>query len=131
MTHAIRATTRATKALGALASLTALLAGLPYALIRFIGWPLPRTMPTWSGIQHALTHQITGPALYIDTLACLLWLCWTLLALSFLIELLAALARTPAPRVPGLGPGQFLAAALMRRVDRLVVCSGPVKSCMS
>lgn len=113
MTHTIRAAARATKALGALAALTALLAGLPYALIRFVGWPLPRTMPTWNGIQHALTHQITGPTLYIDTLACLLWLCWTLLALSFLIELLAALARTPAPRVPGLGPGQFLAAALI------------------
>ncbi len=113
MTHTIHNTARATRALCALAALTALLAGLPYALIRFVGWPLPRTMPTWSGIQHALTHQITGPTLYIDTLACLLWLCWTLLALSFLIELLAALARTPAPRVPGLGPGQFLAAALI------------------
>jgi DNA-binding SARP family transcriptional activator/LysM repeat protein len=113
VTHPIRTTARAAKALCALAALTALLAALPYALIRFVGWPLPRTMPTWSGIQHALTHQITGPTLYIDTLACLLWLCWTLLALSFLIELLAALARTPAPRVPGLGPGQFLAAALI------------------
>lgn len=126
MTHPIRAA-RAAKALCALAALTALLAALPYALTRFVGWPLPRTMPTWSGIQHALTHQITGPTLYIDTLACLLWLCWTLLALSFLVELLAALARTPAPRVPGLGPGQFLAAALITALG-LSVTARPASS---
>lgn len=130
MTHAIRTAVRATRALCALTALTGLLAGLPYALIRFIGWPLPRTMPTWSGIQHALTHQITGPTLYIDTLACLLWLCWTLLALSFLIELLAALARIPAPRVPGLGPGQFLAAALITALG-LSVTARPASAATS
>jgi DNA-binding SARP family transcriptional activator/LysM repeat protein len=113
VTTAIRAAARAIKAMAALTALTTLLAGLPYALIRFVGWPLPRTVPTWNGIQQALTHQITGPALYIDTLACLLWACWAVLALSFLIELGYALARIPAPHVPGLGPGQILAAALI------------------
>jgi DNA-binding SARP family transcriptional activator/LysM repeat protein len=113
VTTTTRAAARTIKALCAFAALTGLLVGLPYALIRFVGWPLLRTVPTWTGIQQALTHQITGPTLYIDTLACLLWLCWALLTLSFLIELLAALARIPAPHVPGLGPGQILAAALI------------------
>lgn len=113
MTRARNTAAHAAKALGALAATGALLAGLPYALTRFVGWPLPRTVPTWSSVQHALTGPVIGPTLYIDALACLLWLCWAVLAASFLIELCAHLARVPAPRVPGLGPAQFLAAALI------------------
>lgn len=127
MTTAIRTSARAFKALAALTALTGLLAALPYALIRFVGWPLPRTIPTWNGIQQALTHQITGPTLYIDTLACLLWACWTLLTVSFLIELLAALTRVPAPRVPGLGPAQILAAALIAALG-LAVTARPASA---
>ena len=111
----IRGTRRLTRALGALTALVALLAALPYALIRFVGDPLPRTLPTPSGIQDALTSPPQA-ALYIDVLACLLWLCWLILALSFLVELAYAVRRVHAPRIPGLGPGQFVAAALIAAI---------------
>jgi DNA-binding SARP family transcriptional activator len=111
----IRGTGRLIKALCALTALAALLAALPYGLIRFVGDPLPRTVPTLSGIQSALTSPPQA-ALYIDILACLLWLCWLMLSASFLVELTYALRRVHAPRIPGLGPGQFVAAALIAAI---------------
>ena len=111
----IRGTGRLIKALGALAALVALLAALPYGLIRFVGDPLPRTWPTLSAVQSALTSPPQA-ALYIDILACLLWLCWLVLAAAFLVELIYAVRRVHAPRIPGLGPGQFVAAALIAAI---------------
>lgn len=115
MNTLIRGAGRLAKALAALTALLALLAALPYGLIRLIGWPLPHTLPSPSGLGNALTSP-PPTTLYIDVLACLLWLCWLILALSFTIELAYALRRIHAPRIPGLGPGQFLAAALIAAI---------------
>jgi Bacterial transcriptional activator domain/LysM domain len=115
VTTLIHGTARLIKALGALVALTALLGALPYALVRFVGWPLPSTVPTWPGIQKALTSP-PSTTLYIDILACLIWLCVLVLAVSFLIELSYALRHVHAPHIPGLGPGQLLAAALIAAI---------------
>lgn len=68
---------------GVLASgaLAALLVGLPWALIRFIGWPLPDHLPSWAEVEDVLLAPMTT-TLLLDILACATWLAWALFALD-------------------------------------------------
>ncbi|MEC3978880.1 BTAD domain-containing putative transcriptional regulator [Amycolatopsis sp. H20-H5] len=55
--------------------------GLPWALVRFIGWPLPDHVPTradWDMVP----LLITGTPFVLDVLACLLWVLWAILMVS-------------------------------------------------
>ncbi|MEO6701511.1 MAG: BTAD domain-containing putative transcriptional regulator [Jatrophihabitantaceae bacterium] len=55
--------------------LAVLLAGVPYGLWHWIGWPLPNYVPTVTQIKDTLTGPFTDQIL-LDTLACLCWLIW-------------------------------------------------------
>ena len=66
---------RLLRGLLAVAMLAALLAGLPWALVHFIGWPLPHHIPTLPEIQTVLLSPMTTQFL-LDLLACVLWLLW-------------------------------------------------------
>jgi DNA-binding SARP family transcriptional activator len=101
------------KALAAAVTLIALLVGTPLLLVAVAGWPLPHAVPTWDQVQATLTAPGIPDQLLIDTLACLGWLCWALLALSALVEITAMLARTPTRRLPGLTPAQAVVGALI------------------
>lgn len=91
----------------------AILAGLPYLLATRIGWPLPRRwMGTRALVQDVTTRSLNATAV-LDTLAVVLWTCWIVLLLGAASELAAAALRRPAPQIPGLRPGQVLAAALI------------------
>lgn len=66
----------------ALALLTGLCAGLPWALVQFIGWPLPDHLPTMAELGEVLTAP-PSTSLLLDVLACGAWLLWA----AFLVEL--------------------------------------------
>ncbi|WP_439381562.1 BTAD domain-containing putative transcriptional regulator [Amycolatopsis lexingtonensis] len=66
----------------ALALLSGLCAGLPWALVRFIGWPLPDHLPTPAELGEVLTAP-PSTGLLLDVLACGAWLLWG----AFLVEL--------------------------------------------
>jgi DNA-binding SARP family transcriptional activator len=66
----------------ALALLSSLCAGLPWALARFIGWPLPDHLPTTAEVGEVLTAP-PSTSLLLDVLACGAWLLWG----AFIIEL--------------------------------------------
>ncbi|MEU4524736.1 BTAD domain-containing putative transcriptional regulator [Amycolatopsis sp. NPDC024027] len=66
----------------ALALLSGLCAGLPWALVRFIGWPLPHHLPTMAEFGEVLTAPLST-SLLLDALACGAWLLWA----AFLVEL--------------------------------------------
>jgi DNA-binding SARP family transcriptional activator len=66
----------------ALALLSGLCAGLPWALVRFIGWPLPDHLPTMAELGEVLTARLST-SLLLDVLACGAWLLWA----AFLVEL--------------------------------------------
>ena len=100
---------RAAAGLGAMAIV---LAGPPYALARFTGWPLPRHLPTWPQLQAFLVSPLSDDAI-IKGLACAVWLLWAMAAVSVLIEAAAAVAGHPAPRLPVIAPFQAVAAALI------------------
>jgi DNA-binding SARP family transcriptional activator len=96
----------------ALAAL-ALLAGLPAALVAFIGWPLPRTVPTdWAGWETLLTGGFPDTAV-INLLTCALWLVWAAFCYSLIGEIAAARRGQPARHVRALSPLQALAALLV------------------
>ncbi|NUP46280.1 MAG: LysM peptidoglycan-binding domain-containing protein [Catenulispora sp.] len=94
----------------------AVLGGLPWALVRFSGWPLPHHMLSLSQLKTDLTSPILGDQFYLNAIAIVLWFLWSILAFSFLLELAYAVRRIPAPHVPGLGPAQLLAGFLITAV---------------
>ena len=100
---------RAAAGLGAMAIV---LAGPPYALARFTGWPLPRHLPTWPQLQAFLVSPLSDGAI-IKGLACAVWVLWAMAAVAVLIEAAAAVAGHPAPRLPVIAPFQAVAAALI------------------
>ncbi|WP_370382198.1 BTAD domain-containing putative transcriptional regulator [Catenulispora sp. GAS73] len=100
----------------ALALGTAVLGGLPWALVRFAGWPLPHHMLSLDQLKTDLTSPILGDQFYLNAIAIVLWFLWSILAFSFLLELAYAVRRIPTPHVPGLGPAQLLAGFLITAV---------------
>lgn len=60
---------RLVRGLLAAAVLAALLAGLPWALTHFVGWPLPDHVPSWVEVQGVLLGPMTTTFL-LDFLAC-------------------------------------------------------------
>ncbi|WP_394617368.1 BTAD domain-containing putative transcriptional regulator [Lentzea sp. JNUCC 0626] len=59
----------------AVAVLFALVAGLPWALWHFVGWPLPDHVPTLGEVEALLLSPMTGTFL-LNVLACATWLAW-------------------------------------------------------
>jgi DNA-binding SARP family transcriptional activator len=97
---------------GALTLATALLGGVPYLLALFVGWPLPRQLPTWPGMRVFLTSPLSNDAI-IKGLACLVWVLWIVFALSVIMEVAAVARGGHAPRLPVIAPVQAFAAALI------------------
>ncbi|MDG4760352.1 BTAD domain-containing putative transcriptional regulator [Micromonospora sp. WMMD710] len=97
------------------ATLALLLAGVPYALLRYLDPPLPDQPPTWDTVTTALTSPLTDEMIGA-VLTALLWAAWVSFTWSVLAELGAALTgrRLPQPRV--LNPGRGLAALLIAMI---------------
>ncbi len=90
---------RPLRALAAFLTLTALVVGIPAALLLTIGSPA-------AGLPDLLAGDVSDRAL-ISVLAAVAWLAWAQFALAVLVELVSAVRGTPLPRrLPGLLPGQ-------------------------
>ncbi|TVT52026.1 transcriptional regulator, partial [Amycolatopsis rhizosphaerae] len=63
--------------------LLALVAGLPWALWHYIGWPLPNHVPAWVEVQVVLLSPMSTVFL-LDVLACLCWILWTVFTVEVL-----------------------------------------------
>ena len=111
---------RLAKGLGALALLASLVAGIPWALWHYVGWPLPHHVPSTGQIGHVLTqHGIAGRSL-VDVLAVVVWITWAVLVASVAAEIPAALAGRRARRLPVAGVFQPLTGRLVAAV--VVAC---------
>ncbi|MEV6982606.1 bacterial transcriptional activator domain-containing protein [Sphaerisporangium sp. NPDC051017] len=95
--------------IGALIVLAALMGGVPYALLRYAGPPLPPELLSGD----LLTRQIgTGTAIAI--LILLVWLTWFQLVICVIVEVYAGIRRIGMPaRVPFSGGPQALANRLV------------------
>jgi DNA-binding SARP family transcriptional activator len=105
--------------LGLAASVT-LLAGIPWGLWHWVGWPLPHTIPTWAEVSAALTSNGVPDELVINALAILVWIAWADLCLAVAVETAALVGGRKALRLPLAGPLQPLAAHLVAAVMLLV-----------
>jgi DNA-binding SARP family transcriptional activator len=108
------------KGLGALAVLAVLVAGIPWALWHFVGWPLPHQVPSAAQVGRALNHQGIPAQTLVDALAVVVWLTWAILVASLLVEIPAALSGRHAPRLPIAGIFQPVTGRLVAAV--IVAC---------
>ena len=116
---------RLARGLGGLAALAVLLAGVPWGLWHFVGWPLPHTMPTWTELGHRLTGNGVPDTLVINALAIVVWAAWAGLALSVAAETAAVARGRTARRVPLAGPLQALAGYLLATAMLLLPQASP------
>ncbi len=103
---------RVLRGLIAVAVLLALVAGLPWALWHYIGWPLPDHMPTWDEIQATLLNPMSAQFL-LDTLACLCWIVWFVFTIDVARCAVDAARDMTWPEFRPAGPLHGLAAALV------------------
>jgi DNA-binding SARP family transcriptional activator len=111
---------RIAKGLGALVLLVVLVAGIPWALWHFVGWPLPHHLPTATQVGRALNRQGIPDQTLIDALAVVVWITWAILVISIAVEIPAALSGRHARRLPLAGIFQPLSGPLVAAV--LVAC---------
>ncbi|NUT46332.1 MAG: transcriptional regulator [Saccharothrix sp.] len=123
-----RARGRARRMLGVLAALVhavvaagvlaALLVGLPWALTRFVGWPLPDRLPSWAEVEGVLVGPMTTVFL-LDVLACLTWLVWALFTLDVARCAVDVAREERLPDLSAAGPVHRIAAVL---VGAVLIC---------
>src|SRR5947208_17189216 len=96
--------------LSALLVLLALLFGAPVALALLGGNPLPAEMPSWTQITDMLMRPDDGGTLFVAVLTIVGWIAWAAFTVPVLVESVARLRGVRAPRLPGLGGPQRVAA---------------------
>jgi DNA-binding SARP family transcriptional activator len=93
--------------------LLALVAGLPWALWRYIGWPLPDHVPTGDEVAAVLLSPMTTTFL-LDVLACLCWITWIAFVIDVARCTVDAMRGARWPQVhSGGGPVHTVAAVLI------------------
>lgn len=91
------------KGAAALLVLAVIAGGIPWALTRFVGWPLPHRLPTWAQFSAAVSQHGIPDSTLIKALACVMWIGWTLLLISLAVETYAAARGATARRLAIVG----------------------------
>jgi hypothetical protein len=108
------------RSLGALALLTAIVAGIPVALATIVGWPLPRAIPSLDQLFSSLNGQSIDDAVIVKALAVVCWLAWAQFATCVATELIAWRKGRGARRVPWAGDLQPVVAQLIMATALIV-----------
>ncbi len=95
-----------------------LLVGVPYALVRFVGNPLPARLPSFEEVRLAVELRDFSDRLIIGALAIAVWVCWGLFVSSAIVHV-ADRARNVAHGSPRLIP-----PAIHRVVGRWIGTAG-------
>lgn len=109
------------RAVAAALALSAIVVGVPAALVA-LGSALPLGI---SGPDPSWILRPDDGRLLIAGLLLVAWGCWAAMVLSVGAEVLAVVRRVPAPRLPGLGALQRLAAALVAAVTVSLASGAP------
>ncbi|HEU5418438.1 MAG TPA: hypothetical protein VFV41_12175 [Streptosporangiaceae bacterium] len=103
----------------AVLALIALTIGVPYALVTFLGLPIPHTMPSMSDFS----HQLDVFAI-MKVLSVLVWLAWLQLVCCVIAEIRAAVRNVGVPaQIPLAGGTQMLVHRLVTAALLLVTAS--------
>lgn len=106
---------RCVRGLIALAALAVLVAGLPWALVGYVGWPLPHHVPTWPELQGVLLTPM-GTQMLLDILTCICWVAWFAFVIDVARCTVDAARGLTLPRPRATRPLQGLAAVLIGAV---------------
>lgn len=112
MTYAPRIRDMAT-GLAAVVALLAIVAGVPAALVTFVGWPLPDAWPGLDTVATALRYGQVAPGTLLKALAVGAWATWLLMTAGILVEVVALARGTVARALPTMGALQHLAGRLL------------------
>jgi DNA-binding SARP family transcriptional activator len=107
--------------------LAALVVGLPWALVHYVGWPLPHHTPTWPELQGFLLTQISV-TFVLDFLACACWIVWLFFTLDVLRCAIEVVRGARWPDLSGAGPMHTLAGLLVGAVLLSVLGNRPIAS---
>ncbi|GAA2975778.1 BTAD domain-containing putative transcriptional regulator [Actinokineospora diospyrosa] len=110
--RAVAAVASLLRGLLAAVMVTALVGGLPWALTRFVGWPLPDHVPSWAEIEGVLLGPMSAGFL-LDVLACAAWLVWALFTLDVARVAVVIARDTRLPDLSAAGPVHRVAAVLV------------------
>jgi hypothetical protein len=108
----IRLVGRLIRSSGHIALAAAFLIGIPWASIRYVGWPLPTSVPSGAELQAWFDNPF-APTPFFSALSILGWLLWAALVISIVMEILARLGRIRLPRIRLATPIQGLAGGLV------------------
>jgi LysM domain len=101
------------RGVGALVLALVLVVGIPVALVRLIGWPLPTELPSLGEVFDSLGSSYISDTTLLKALACVCWFVWVQLVASLLIETFAYIRGRKAGRVP-------LAGGMQRAMAKLI-----------
>ncbi len=127
----MRRVTDIIKGLVALAFTIGLVAGVPYLLVTYVGWPLPTEIPTWEVIERTVTQTGIDQVIIIKTLAVVVWVTWSQLVWALAVETIAAIRGRVARRTTTLPGLQLVAARLVATASLIITSLGPVKPALA
>ena len=113
-------------AVGSIITGVLLVVGVPIALWRMVGWPLPTTVPTPGDIGKAISRSTVSDTVILKTLALVGWFAWLALMWSLVIEIGARLSGRPARTMRFAGPFQDVARRLITAASLLTVTASPL-----
>lgn len=111
---------RVLRGMAAAVVLVAVTAGLPWLFTVVAGSPIPDRLPGWDQAVAALSRRDNG-TLLMGVIKYLAWIVWVIWTGTILLEAGAHLLGRPAPRIPGLGGPQRLAALLITSLGAAVI----------
>lgn len=115
------------KGLASLGGLLLILIGPPLALAHFVGWPLPRTVPSVDEVATAARSGVDDMVV-LKVLAVLAWLCWAQIALAAMVEVAAVARGRAARRAPVVAAVQMGVGRLVATAALVVASLGPQRS---
>ncbi|MEV6602767.1 BTAD domain-containing putative transcriptional regulator [Kutzneria sp. NPDC051319] len=124
MAGTVRLLGRLLRGLIAAVVLAALVVGLPWALVHYVGWPLPHHVPTGSELQGFLLAPMSVTFL-LDFLACACWIVWFFFTLDVLRCTVGVVRGARWPDLSGAGPMHTLAGVLVGAVLLSVLGNRP------
>src|SRR4051812_2418787 len=107
----IEYSSRLIRAAGYLLLAAALLIGIPWACVHFVGWPLPRAVPDAFTLRDWFDHPFS-PSRFAKLASILGWLLWAVLVFFLCTEVLQRTGRIHMPRIRLATPVQGLAAGV-------------------
>lgn len=107
--------------LGALVLVAFIVIAIPWLLVRFVGNPLPTTVPDLDALTWSLRNGQIANRFWIGSLAIVVWVVWAQLTFALVLEIAAVLRSVEAPRLPVFGFAGTVATQLVGAIVLLSV----------